>query len=233
MFQGANYHHAMNQFSLKNTYKKTAAAGFTLIELLVVLVVVSVITFLLLVQQSKFDSSTVLRSLAYNVALSVRQAQVYGVSVRESALGSATFAQAYGLYVDPVGNPQNYTLFADTNNNQRYDAAPSPGEGTMLFKVNKAYRVSEVCVIRGDGLRRCSGGDDTSGAGTINTLTVLFRRPNPDAIFFGLTGAGGLLDTPDQYTSAYIQLQATDGTKRGVHVYVTGQVSVDALGQAI
>ncbi len=42
------------------------------------MVVVAIITFLtgiFLFQQKRFDSSTLLRSLAYSVALSVRQAQ--------------------------------------------------------------------------------------------------------------------------------------------------------------
>ena len=205
--------------------------GFTLIELLVVIAIISIITFMLLVQQSKFDSSTVLRSLAYNVALSVRQAQVYGISVHETALGSATFAQAYGLYFDTAGSPQAYVLFSDTNNNQRYDT----GEASTMFQINNTYKVSEVCVMKSDGTKRCTGSDDSSGTGLIRTLTILFKRPNPDAILIGLKSDGTFVsgDDASQYTSAYIQIQANDGTKRGIHVYVTGQVSVDTLGQAI
>ncbi|MEI7720214.1 MAG: prepilin-type N-terminal cleavage/methylation domain-containing protein [bacterium] len=204
-------------------------AGFTLIELLVVLAIISIMTFVLLVQQSKFDSSTVLRSLAYNVALSVRQAQVYGVSVKESSLGTSVFAQAYGLYFNPAASPNSYLLFADANGDQRYTS--SPDETVTTFKINNTYKVAEVCVIKSDGTRRCSGGDDSSGAGTINTLTVLFKRPNPDAQLLGLKSDGTFVlgDFADQYINAYVQIKATDSTLRGIHISQTGQVSVDQL----
>jgi prepilin-type N-terminal cleavage/methylation domain-containing protein len=203
--------------------------GFTLIELLVVLVIISVMTFLLLIQQSKFDSSTVLRSLAYNIALSVRQAQVYGVSVKENALGTGTFAQGYGLYFDPsAANQNSYKLFADLNNNGRYDS----GEETSIFQTNNGYVLSEVCVTRSsDGAKLCSGSDDTSGT-RISTLAILFNRPNPDAQFVVSLASNGPPPNPNQFTSAYIQIQATDGTTRGIHVYVTGQVSVDTINPA-
>ena len=222
--------------SMNIVCKKIKEAGFTLIELLVVIGIISVITFLLLVQQSKFDSSTVLRSLVYNMALSVRQTQVYGVSVSESALGTAAFAHAFGLYFNPAASSNNYILFADsavgaTPNDSRYEA----GEETSTFKISPNYMLSEVCAIKNDGTKRCSGSDDSSGAGTISTLTILFKRPNPDAVIIGLNSAGSLVggDMVSQYTSAYVQVRATDGTKRGLHVYITGQVSVDSIGQTI
>ena len=56
--------------------------GFTLIELLVVMSIMLILTSLFILRQQRFNSSTLLQSLAYSVALSVRQAQVYGTSIR-------------------------------------------------------------------------------------------------------------------------------------------------------
>src|SRR2546430_1163739 len=105
--------------------------GFTLIELLVVSAIIVIITALFLLRQSKFDSSTVLRGLAYSMALSMRQAQVYGVSVAGTPTaqsncingvyaGSNCYATGYGLYFSKASN-RTYILFADLNNNGYYD----------------------------------------------------------------------------------------------------------------
>jgi prepilin-type N-terminal cleavage/methylation domain-containing protein len=72
-----------------------AAKGFTLVELLVVFAIMTLITALILFQHRRFDSSTLLRSLAYSIALSIRQSQVYGTSVRQ--FGS-NFNYSYGVY---------------------------------------------------------------------------------------------------------------------------------------
>src|SRR3990167_11377146 len=57
--------------------------GFTLVELIVVSAIILLITGFVMFQQAKFNSATLMRSLTYSVALSMRQAQVYGTSVRE------------------------------------------------------------------------------------------------------------------------------------------------------
>ena len=76
------------------------ASGFTLVELIVVSAIILVISLFILFQQAKFNSSTLLRSLTYSVALSVRQAQVYGTSVRGfSSGGTVAFGSGYGVYL--------------------------------------------------------------------------------------------------------------------------------------
>lgn len=194
--------------------------GFTLIELLAVSAIIVVITLLLLLRQSKFDSSTILRSLAYSVALSVRQAQVYGVSVLGSTnLGTVQYAAAYGLYISSA-SPSSYVLFADFNRNGAYDPA---SEAIKVFSLNPGYTVSEACAKLSNGTDRCTGTDDSAGSATTNSLTILFRRPNPDAVF--ATDVGG-----ESYTSAYIQVKSADGTQRSVLVTAAGQISVQAPG---
>ena len=209
---------------MQKFFENTKKRAFTLIELLVVLAVISIITFVLLVQQSKFDSATVMRGLVYNIALSVRQAQVYGVSVRESGQGSGTFAQGYGLYFNPGANPQSYVLFADVNNNGQYDV----GEASTTFKISNTFHLSMVCALYYNG--GSNPVSDCSNSGNINALTILFKRPNPDASFSTVPAIFG---HQDKYTTAYIQVQATNGSTRAIHVYSTGQVSVDSIGQAI
>src|SRR5579872_2305660 len=126
-----------------NMKKRALQSGFTLIELLMVLVIMSLITIAFLENQSKFGSSTIMRSLAYQVALSLRQAQVYGTSVVQSG---GTFGPTFGISIG--ASPNTYTLFSDTT------APPvderDPGVTTVkTFAVQNSYSVQEVCAQAG------------------------------------------------------------------------------------
>src|SRR3989338_9825786 len=99
--------------------------GFTLVELIVVSAIILLITGFVMFQQSKFNSATLMRSLTYSVALSMRQAQVYGTSVREF---SGAFAPGYGVYIPASGGSANtYYLFSP-------NVAP-PGRHNPAYKL--------------------------------------------------------------------------------------------------
>jgi prepilin-type N-terminal cleavage/methylation domain-containing protein len=213
----------------KRAVRLPAGRGFTLIELLVVMSIMVVLTGVLLVRQSRFDSSTILRSLAYSVALSVRQAQVYGTSVvgTTTAAGNCVggfynagvcYASAYGLYFDS-STPTTYILFADLNNDGKYQS----NEYVKPFNLNNGYIISNFCVNGINGVSAVSQCANT----TISTMNIVFKRPNPDASFTALN-ASGLPIAGDVYSGAYVQLQASGdtGNTKSVSVLVTGEVSV-------
>src|SRR5579872_625888 len=113
--------------------------GFTLVELLVVVAVITIITAFILFSQNKFDSSTLMRSLAYSVALSIRQAQLYGVSVRADTATGATnpFAPGYGIYMSS-GDLSHYYIFSDLNGNGAYDSGEAlSGVGGALVTIGR------------------------------------------------------------------------------------------------
>ena len=206
--------------------------GFTLIEMLVVMSIMMIITLALLVNQQRFDSSTVLRSLAYSVALSVRQAQVYGTSVlgttTSSCVGGFTsngqcFASAYGLHFDSSIASQ-YLLFADLDGNLTYST--SPLESIKAFNFSNGYIITGFCVSgtnSGSSISRCSY---PTASATINTLDILFKRPNPDATFTALFNGSPIAG--DRYSSAYIKIQATGDSvnTKSINILSTGEVSV-------
>ncbi len=208
----------MSIFSqLLHYFSNSRAKGFTLIELVVVSALIIILTTFVLFQQSKFNSATLLRSLTYSVALSVRQAQTYGTSVRgfTPTGGSETFAQGYGVYVPSAGttNSTTYYIFADVNNNGAYDI----GEELPVFTLGKGYVIQ--------ALQAVPTGQSTANA--VSTLTVYFRRPNPDACFAS-TGAC-TVGSQSIYSSAYIQVRSTGNNEtRSVKVSSTGQITVCA-----
>lgn len=219
-------------FRILRSFSKRRAAprGFTLIELLVVSMIIVLITAFVLFRQQGFNSSTLLRSLSYSVALSMRQAQVYGVSVRESAAGSGVFAGGYGVYFGNSGlvDSSHYLLFADANGNGQYEA----GEGLPRFTIGNGrgtdYLIKNICahsIVSGD---QCGSGTAT----TITSLTAYFRRPNPDACFATSQSpsACSTATTPPVYDYAYVQLKSFTGADyRTIKVSSTGQIAVCKL----
>lgn len=207
-------------------------SGFTLVELLVVLVLMSLLTLVFLERQQKFDSSTLMRSLAYSIGLSLRQAQVYGISVRPSAAGSANFSTSHGLFFQK-SSTTSYLLFADQDGNNRFQGDPVE----QTFALGSNFTLSEFCAIYYNGatqVKRCSGGDDSGGGtGSISMLNIIFVRPNPDAKIYALDASYNPIAGDPPYTYAYIQIKAIDGSTRGIHVWATGQISVDQLGDPI
>lgn len=200
--------------------------GFTLIELLVVIVIMSLITLAFVENQSKFDSSTIVRSLAYSIALSIRQTQVYGTSVVQNSPGSSLFGPVYGVSFgsSPLSSATSYSIFSDST-------TPSTGEfdAGMLkmktFSINNEYAIQEVCAVTNTNTWRCNGTDDASNTGSISTLDIMFLRPNPDARINVFHSDHSTI-TGDTYTTAYIQLKAINSDVRVIKVMLTGQVSV-------
>lgn len=183
--------------------------GLSLIELLVTIAVITIITTILLVNHSRFSGKILLTNLAYEVALSVRQAQVYGLGSKESPIGSSNFNVGYGVHFESA-NPTYFIFFADLNNNHRYDSA---NELLQRYKIRYGNRVSDFCSVTSGGVSQCSS------QGAISYLDISFVRPNPDAFIFTNVGSS--------YRSAFLTVSSAQGFTKSVTVYSTGQISVN------
>jgi prepilin-type N-terminal cleavage/methylation domain-containing protein len=206
--------------------------GFTLIELLVVISIIVVITAVLLLRQSQLNSSTLLRSLAYSIALSVRQAQTYGTTVYGSSIftqvpceaGEGTysagscFTSGYGIGVIS-GDNKHYFLFGDLDSDGTYDT----GEEIHTYTLGSGFTISKFCVIP------LGGGSEVCGPSGLSKLSVLFRRPNPDACFSTNIASGACGTGPQIYEKMYIEVTSVAGDYRRVTANVTGQIAVCPL----
>lgn len=195
--------------------------GFTAVELLIVIAVVTMLTAVFLLQQRQFDSSTILRSLAYRTALSIREAQTYGVSVRFAGGATPAPAPAYGIYIASDA-PTQYILFADYDNDRQYDT----GEAVEVFTLRNGYAISRVCAKPTTASEKCSTDNN------INALAILFVRPSTDAciatsdnIGTCRAGVGG-----EDYATSSIRIRAPGGATRSITVTNTGQISVGEPG---
>lgn len=182
------------------------SAGFSLVELMVVIGIMLVITTLILARYNQFNGTVLLRNLAYDIALSIREAQVYGISGKSV---SGTFAYRYGTYFSRSA-PTQYILFGDVNNNTAFDQ----NETLTAYTMRSGYGLSEMCATRTDGASRCAS------RGEISTLTIMFKRPEPDAVIKSDIIA-------EAYRDATFTLTSPTGATRSVTVVSTGQISVN------
>lgn len=191
------------------SYSSKKTDGFTLIELLVSIAIITVITSVVLVNHNRFNGSIFLGNLSYDVALSVRQAQIYGLSVREFG---GSFNIGYGVHFDDA-TPTSFFIFADIDRNQRYNVATDSIVETLT--ITRRNAISKFCATP-FGINQT---EKCTDSGTpISTLDIAFNRPDPEAVItdnFGLS-----------YASARIEVMSEEGETRNVVVEGTGQISV-------
>lgn len=207
----------LGNFKKQNNNLKS---GFTLVELLITISMFVIVTGVVLVNSNKFDSTVLLNNFAYDVALTIKQAQSYGVNVRESSTGQ--FGTAYGVYFNITDAPAgrtNFVLFNDVDKNKMYATGditkcpandPSNLECIQKFSMTKGTSVKSLCV----------GADEGSCNGGFNQLSILFIRPSQNAKIY----------TENNWSIengyAQIVLAAANGATSTVVVTSVGQVYV-------
>jgi prepilin-type N-terminal cleavage/methylation domain-containing protein len=206
----------------KQSYFTGFNSGFTLVEMLVVISIFIIVTATLLANLPAFRNKTALDLVAQEVAITIRQAQVFGVGTR--SFTGDTFP-SHGVYFDKSVS-DSFVLFADLDPdgngpNGQYD----PGDGCG----GSSTECREQFIFKGgvelSDLLGCTGGSptDTCGASpaSLDLLTVVFRRPEPGAKF---------VTVPAQ--QAYNQIQVViastqDGATRNIGVWLTGHIYVE------
>lgn len=184
-----------------------AKKGFSLVELLVVVGIFTIVTGVVLARHSRFNSSILLGSLSYDIALSIREAQVFGLSVRGVA---SNFQVGYGVH---FSGPGSYTLFADTyptgSPNKRYDP-----EDTVVsaYTLSTGHSIARYCGVTAMGAEECSN------TLLIDRLDIVFLRPDPDATISSAN--------PGVYSRGAITVRSSVGETRTISVASTGQISV-------
>ncbi len=195
---------------------KKGGRGFTLIELAVVTGIIILITGVVLANSGRYGGIVLLQNLAYDVALSIRQAQVYGISVRRF---NGLYAPAYGMHFQK-SSPDQYILFADAMNPQNglYDC-PTPGnenscELVQSTKIQSGFLISDLC--------KKNGQVETCG---LSLLDITFQRPEPDA-YIRCEMSPGIPCSPSLNESARIELVSPRGDKKSIIVEINGQIAV-------
>lgn len=184
--------------------KHPPQAGFTLFELLISMLIIGIITAIVVIGYASYYSSTLLKNQVYEMALDIREAQVFAISSRVE--GSAT-REEYGIYF-ATSKPNTYQLFHDNGATSPpvYNTGEEVGDA---FIIDSRFKISRICI------NSCST--------NVNNVSVSFKRPNFDAQA-RVAGSGVTVN------DVRIEVQSrTDSTAvMAVEISPTGQVSVKA-----
>lgn len=158
--------------------------GFTLIELLVTIVIFVLLTSIVLFSQNSFNNSILLNNLAYDISLTIKQAQTYGVSVREASSTSATPFPSYGVYfnIDKSSaqylTPSDFIIFAYPK------IGPLPFfNGSNNCPSDDSQCVQKYSIRNGSYISSLCAGSENNCLNT-SQLIILFQRPKPDAFIY-------------------------------------------------
>jgi len=208
--------------------------GITMFEMVVVIAIVTIMTTILVASYPRFGDRFSLSSIAREVALTFRSAQVFGVAVREFPASEQEYPP-FGIYADTtdLSNNQTFTLFGDRCNgegdcgvfgnfNGIYDEIDGCGGGETecmeTLTISNKARIDDVCV--GDvitGTERCSA-DETD---PVTRIDITFIRPNPDAKI----RINAEADTWD-YAEIFLSSRKYPDVQKVVRVWITGQIAV-------
>lgn len=205
--------------------------GFTIIEMLVVLTISAILIAVVIFNYRDADSTLIMRNLAYEVSLTVRQAQTYGLGVKDAQVENSAFEHAYGVQFNgPESSIYNDTfyLFSDIYNsnadkeficNDSDSSSPCTSvaseEVIDALSLTRQITIDSIC---GDPL---AGGAEVCLEDAGDTLNIAYLRPNPDAIITADVGGSATV-----LADVTITLIAQNDSRINVYVNAAGQISV-------
>lgn len=182
---------------------KNTSKGFSLVELLVTISILTIVSGVVLFNHARFNNNVLIENLAYEISLTIRQAQSFGWQVEETG---GSFGEGYGAHFDLSSN--EFLIFADiypATPNRIYDAGYD--EIVDRFRMTNNNEINELCF------------ESTCDA---STLDISFIRPNPNA-FIRENGGGTDRET------AEIRVISPKGLVKKIMVNKVGQIAVQEI----
>ncbi len=202
--------------------------GVTLVELLVVLGIILILSLVVITSHANFNKTILLTSTAYDVALTIRSAQAYGLGTRsEETIASGGSNFGYGVHFDYDSN--QFILFADTelpSATNCHGQGPVGADAPDAIRGNCVYNSGVDTIIRtyqlGNGMKIQSVSIYPSPTTWRNytNVDVVFSRPNTRAFF--AANKSYRLNT----TKARLTLSSPQGTLSYVCINLTGEIRV-------
>ena len=197
--------------------------GFTLIEFVVIISIFAIMAGVALVNFAGFKSNVGLNNLSHDIALTVRQAQVFGWATQTDTTGGTI-----NLGGNPDGDPVRYAEGVHFNsNNDVFDKYftlynkndPTPGNENYLSSDNEVDKIqiqgpnhiSGIYYAQSkSALELGPGNTIPTGNTPIGSLSIAFSRPHPEAIFFDGSSNLSLLGPQSTYVGIYISADTDD-----------------------
>lgn len=162
--------------------------------------------------QSSFNKTLVLANTAYDIALTIRSVETFGISSRASGSVSST---GYGINF-VKGKTDSFLLFADTSG-----GASCAGQAPTCKPGNGVYSAGSDVLVQtytlGNGMTIsdfCAGSSCASGS--LATMDIVFTRPNPTPSVNG------------SVSSACIKVVSPQGGAKYISIASSGAISANA-----
>jgi len=176
---------------------------------MVVTAIFVILSAIVLANNSRFGNVIILQNLTHDIALSVRESQVYGIAVRrfDPSSGPGIFTYGYGVHFAPG---TTFELFADVNANGKWDA----GETVKQTTISGGFSINDLCAPEGD----CGK----------SRVDILFKRPEPDACISvaGAVSLGGDGRCQSSVQRAVIEITSSRDDVASLTIEASGQISV-------
>ena len=204
-------------------------SGFTLIEIIVTVGILVLISSVVIFNYSSFNSNLSASAVTQKIAVAIRQAQTYGLSVKQSG-NSGDFNTPYGIYFT-LDQPTAYYIFADKNKNGKYDVGDDCG-GVNTECVEKGAMIRDASLGYFCSVNTATPPTEVCPVSNIHSAVVLFARPNPDAIIYTYDSLGNCSFGTDSsgkcnlLKSVKMAITSTSGAISKVSVSETGQISI-------
>lgn len=191
--------------------------GMSYVELIVVLSIFAIMSSVAIYNYGDFQANVDIKNLASDIALQIVTAQKSSLNGVLPASGAPfpTWKPSYGVYFNtstavdsgnPVPTPFNkeFVYFADLSN------PPNGYNGLEALNYINITKNNSILSIQRCSIEPCGAGN------TVDSLTVLFKRPDSGAIFYPLlTGS---------FTYYQINITSPKLKTAFIRVYPSGRV---------
>ncbi len=203
---------------------------------MVVLTIIVIITVVVLTSHSSFNKTLILANTAYDIALSLRSAETYGLGSR--AVGTTVNA-GYGLHFQS-GTPGSFTLFADTYPSPSVSSvchpindvsAPNAQSGNCSYESGQGEKVTSYALGNGITISDFCAYSTSSWScayalgGGLSSLDIVFARPNPEPFI----SVNGSYSASFPATSACLTVSSPQGGAHYISVSASGQINANAV----
>jgi prepilin-type N-terminal cleavage/methylation domain-containing protein len=212
--------------------------GFTLIEFVVIISIFAIMAAVALFNFAGFRSNVGLTNVVQDIALTIRQAQVFGWATQTETISpdADPLRHSQGVYFAENGSDgygKDIVLYSkfDTNpQNAMYFAGQDTNVDTL--KIQGSVRVVDIRATDDKSKLKLDG--DPTNLNLIDTSTislmgsnvsVVFSRPRPEAMFFS-----GFNRIPEQYLGIYVASEKTCPTGTPC-VYADRVITISTFGE--